>query len=204
MENLKVTLGWLTVNVENALERKWNVVSNRWKCVNFPSTLELESLWVVMFQNQKNSEEKQYDYHQGRRKRKGSHCYESLIPKRKAFPQRRGAWPPSFLFSSDILCPQWAVFTLLSSNFPSSLPVSSYPLQFLGCFLSLLMLHTSYIPPSLLSMLSTSTSPQRGYDAALGPEGANFSPGSGHCESSPLTMTSIYFRWEVAPNHAWW
>lgn len=93
----KVTLGWLTVNMENALERKWNVVSNRWKCVNFPSTLELESLWVVMFQNQKNRKKSSMIVITGRRKRQGSHCYESLIPKRKASPQRCGP-DPFFLF----------------------------------------------------------------------------------------------------------
>ena len=98
----KVTLGWLTVNVENALERKWNVVSNRWKCVNFPSTLELESLWVVMFQNQKNSKKSSMIIITGGGKRKGSHCYESLIPKRKASPQRRRP-DPFFLFLLHLL-----------------------------------------------------------------------------------------------------
>lgn len=69
---------------------------------------------------------------------------------KEKLPLRDVGLTPSSSFSSDILCPQWAAFTLLSSNFPSSLPILSYPLSLSSsCFLSLLMLHTS-TPPSLL------------------------------------------------------
>lgn len=120
----KVTLGWLTVNMENALERKWNVISSRWKCVNFSSILGLESLWVVVFQKLKNRKENCMIIGTGRSKRRGSYVLFKLMPKRKASPQRNGSCP----FLLFLLCQALssAPLIFIFSHFPSSLPVLSY------------------------------------------------------------------------------
>lgn len=91
----KVTLGWLTVNVENAFERKWKVVSSRWKRVNFSSALGLESLWVVVFQKQKNREKYCMIIITGRSKIKGSHFLLKPHAPKKSLPSKK--WVLFFL-----------------------------------------------------------------------------------------------------------
>lgn len=153
----KATLGWLTVYVENALERKWNFVSSRWKCVNFPSTLELESPWMVVLQKQKNRKKKSVNISTGRSERKGSHFYERLRLKGKVAPQSRSH--PFFLFSF-MLWPQHLLshlfFLLPSCPFISSL-----------FFLSLLLLPSALtsLPAPFFPFLNHSPSSS---DAELG------------------------------------
>lgn len=118
------TKGWLTVNIENALERKWNVISSRWKCVNFSSILGLESLWVVVFQKLKNRKENCMIIGTGRRKRRGSYVLFKLMPKRKASPQRNGSCPFFLFLLGQALSSAPMIF--IFSHFPSSLPVLSY------------------------------------------------------------------------------
>lgn len=151
----KVTLGWLTVNVENALERKWNVVSGRWKCVNFSSTLELDSLWVVVFQKQKNRKKKKcVIISTGRSKRKGSHFYWRLMPQRKVSPQRSGS-DPFFLLCHALSSVPSLHLCLLC------LPAPFLPFHILSLLpLPVSSLCVSYHPPSptsLLHLFSSST-----------------------------------------------
>lgn len=151
MENLKSNSWLIDSNVENALERKWNVVSSRWKCVNFSSTLELESPRVVVFQKQKNRKMVWLSAQVRVKERvhifmKGS-CPKGSLPSAK--------WvTPFFLFCHalssapfifPIFPPPFLPFHILSLSLPSQFPLCFSPL-------------TTHLPPcSILSLPSPFT-----------------------------------------------
>lgn len=140
----KVTYGWLTVNVENALERKWNVVSSRWKCVNFSSTSELESPSGSVSESE--YKENYSIIITSRNKRKGSHFYQRLMPKRKPSSRDLSPDPSPSLFC----CPLFSKSTSLSLLSFSLL--SSCPFSFAVFFLSLFPLCAP--PPYFTVLLS--------------------------------------------------
>lgn len=181
MENLKSNSWLIDSNVENALERKWNVVSSRWKCVNFSSTLELESPRVVVFQKQKNR--KMVWLSAQVRVKERVHIF---MPKRKSPLCEVG----------HTLLPVLSCFvlsTLYLSYFSSSLPALSYPLSLSPLPVSSLLLPPHHSPPSLLHSFPSLTLHQVQMMLNLASRGAT-SLSWWHCESTFLFVISFISR----------
>lgn len=104
----KVTHDWQTVNTENALGREWNV-SSGWKCIHLSSTLELESLWVVVFQNQRSKKWNYMIINCGSN-RKWSHFYQRLLPKESP------PWDGRLLSPSSLSLGRISIFFFPSSS----------------------------------------------------------------------------------------
>ena len=173
--------------MENLKSNSWLIDSKCGECFRKEMKCCLQQMEVCKFSfhfraritvsgdvsESKNSKKSSMIIITGGRKRKGSHCYESLIPKRKASPQRRRPDPfflfllryplssvsSFYLYYLPIFPPPFRFFHILSL-FP--VPVSSLCL----CFVPL------HPPP--FSMLSRLHPPQRLSDVALGLKKSRF------------------------------